>query len=318
MDVTITESTRQPDQSASAAVLLTYVLVTPARNEVTFIEQTLKSVVRQTRLPLKWMIVSDGSTDGTDAIVASYAERYSWIELLRMPERQTRHFAAKVHAFNTGYERVCQLPFNCIGSLDADISFEPDYFEFLLGKLSADSRLGLVGTPFREGNFAYDYRFTNIEHVSGACQLFRRECFEAIGGYRPIQAGGIDLVAVISARQHGWKTRTFTERASEHHRKTQAGKYSGPRAQYRSGYHDHLMGMHPVWQLFRSVYQMGKRPFVIGGTCLLLGYLRAWIARVERPVSQELVTFRREEEMQRLRAFFFGRVQTRDESTARF
>jgi len=103
---------------------------------------------------------------------------------------------------------------------------------FLLRKLSTDPRLGLVGTPFREGNFVYDYRFTNIEHVSGACQLFRRECFEAIGGYRPIQAGGIDLVAVISARLHGWKTRTFTERASEHHRKTQAGKYSGPRLQY--------------------------------------------------------------------------------------
>ena len=311
-------ATESPSSQSASKGFLTYVLVTPARNEAAFIEQTLKSVVRQTAPPLKWVIVSDGSTDGTDAIVTAYIDRYPWIELLRTPERQTRHFAAKVRAFNSGYERIRQLPFNCIGSLDADISFESDYFEFLLGKLFADPRLGLVGTPFREGNFVYDYRFTNIEHVSGACQLFRRECFEAIGGYRPIQAGGIDLVAVISARLQGWKTRTFTERASEHHRKTQAGKYSGPRAQYRSGYHDHLMGMHPLWQLFRSIYQMGKRPFFIGGVCLLIGYLRAWIARVERPVSQELVAFRRKEEMRRLRAFFLGRVQARNGSTARF
>ena len=155
--------------------LPTYVLITPARNEAQFIDLTIKSVVRQTVTPLKWVIVSDGSTDSTDAIVAKYAADHSWIELVRMPARRERHFAGKVHAFNAGYARVKDLDYDVIGSLDGDISFDEDYFAFLLRKMVENSALGLVGTPFREGsNLVYDYRFVNIEHVSGACQLFRR------------------------------------------------------------------------------------------------------------------------------------------------
>ncbi|HUO25028.1 MAG TPA: glycosyltransferase, partial [Candidatus Aquilonibacter sp.] len=157
--------------------LPSYVLITPARNEAEFIGLTLKSMVAQTVLPLKWVIVSDGSMDGTDDAVRPYTERFSWIELLRMPERSERHFAGKVHAFNAGYERVRHLPFDVVGCMDADISFDEDYFRFLLSKLAGNPALGLVGTPFQDGSM-YDYRFVSLEHVSGACQLFRRECFE--------------------------------------------------------------------------------------------------------------------------------------------
>src|SRR5690348_5073667 len=100
-------------------VLPSYVLITPARNEAEFIEVTLKSVVSQTVLPMKWVIVSDGSTDGTDEIVKTYASKHGWIELVRMPERRDRHFAGKVHAFNAGYERVQALDYEVIGSMDA-------------------------------------------------------------------------------------------------------------------------------------------------------------------------------------------------------
>ena len=179
---------------------LSYVLVTPAKNEEDFIELTIKSVIQQTVLPLKWVIVSDGSTDRTDEIVQRYATQYEWIELVRMPERTERHFAGKVGCFNAGYERVRQLNYDIVGSLDADLSFDEEYFEFLLEKFSADPQLGLGGTPFSEGGETYDYRFSSIEHVSGACQLFRRECFEAIGGYVPVKGGGIDVIAVLSAR----------------------------------------------------------------------------------------------------------------------
>src|SRR5271166_1252598 len=161
--------------------LPTYVLITAARNEAEFIELTIKSVVSQTIRPAKWVIVSDGSTDGTDDIVSKYAAEHSWIELLRMPERQERHFAGKVLAFNAGYARVKAVPYEVIVSLDGDISFDESYLEFLLGKLADDRALGLVGTPFRDSqNETYDYRFVSIEHVSGACQVFRRECFEQI------------------------------------------------------------------------------------------------------------------------------------------
>ena len=156
-----------------------YVLVSPARNEALFIELTIKSVIAQTVRPIKWIIVSDGSTDGTDEIVSKYAADHSWIELVRTPERRERHFAGKVHAFNAGYARVKDLHYEAIGNLDADISFDADYFSFLLHKLVDDRSLGLVGTPFKDGATpTYDYRFVSIEHVSGACQLFRRECFE--------------------------------------------------------------------------------------------------------------------------------------------
>jgi len=283
-----------------------YVLITPARNEAAFIQLTIESVIKQSVAPLKWVIVSDGSTDGTDEIVGKYAAQHPWIELVRMPERRERHFAGKVHAFNAGYDRVKALPYEFIASLDGDISFEPDYFEFLLGKLAANPELGLVGTPFKEGDQMYDYRFVSIEHVSGACQLFRRECFEVIGGYTPMRGGGIDHVAVISARMKGWRTRTFTEKTCDHHRKIGTAKRSPASMKFDVGRLDYALGGHPLWELFRSAYQMTKPPLAIGGMMIFAGYFTSMLRRVERPVSDELVRFRRREQMKRLRRFFGG------------
>src|SRR5882672_9636805 len=115
-----------------------YVLITPARNEARFIEVTIKSVISQVARPLRWVIVSDGSTDGTDDIVCKYTTEHPWIELLRMPARRERHFAGKVLAFNAGCEHVKNLSYQVIGSLDADISFDAEYFAFLLQKLASD------------------------------------------------------------------------------------------------------------------------------------------------------------------------------------
>src|SRR5271163_2746121 len=98
------------------AEIPSYVIVTPARNEARFIELTLQSMVAQTFRPLKWVIVSDGSTDGTDEIVDKYSAQYDWIELIRMPERVERNFAGKVHAFNAGRALVADLPYDVIGN----------------------------------------------------------------------------------------------------------------------------------------------------------------------------------------------------------
>src|SRR5260370_34012852 len=196
-----------------------YVLITPARNEAAFIEQTVESVVAQTVRPAKWVIVSDGSTDGTDEIVSKYAAENPWIELIRMPERRERHFAGKVYAFEAGYANVRGMKYNAIGNLDGDVSFDNDLFSFLLQKLAGDGSLGLVGAPCIESSEeTYDYRFSSVDDVSGACQLFRRECFEEVGGYTPLKEGGIDYVALITARMKGWRTRTLTEKVCIHHR----------------------------------------------------------------------------------------------------
>src|SRR6266511_739346 len=283
----------------------TYVLITPARNEAKFIALTIKSVVGQTIRPAKWVIVSDGSTDGTDDIVSKYAAEHRWIELVRMPERRERHFAGKVHAFNAGYARMKDMKYDVIGNLDGDISFDEDYFSFLLSKLAQDPALGLVGTPFKARS-TYDYRFVSIEHVSGPCQLFRRECFEEIGGYVPVKNGGVDVIAVITARMKGWKTKTFTDRAYQHHRQMGTAGHGVLMGGFRDGAKDSAVGGHPCWERCRTAYQMTKWPFVVGGLMLLVGYVWAMVRRVERPVSPELIEFRRREQMRRLRKFLTG------------
>lgn len=286
---------------------LRYVIVTPARNEEKFIECTLRSMTAQTLPPLKWVIVSDGSTDKTDEIVQGYTPKFSWIELIRLPERKERHFAGKVDAFNAGYDRVKNLEFDLIGNLDADVSFEPDHFELLVHKMGENPELGLAGAPFREGSFTYDYRFSNIENVWGGCQLFRRSCYESIGGYRPLKGGCIDHVAVISARFHGWKTRTFPERVCIHHRVMGTAEQGSLKAKLKMGRKDYTVGNHPLWEVSRTVYQMKYRPIVLGGAALGLGYFFAWVRGVEVALSPELVAFVRKEQMNRLRKLFIAK-----------
>ena len=283
---------------------LKYVLITPARNEEGYIEKTIRSVTGQTVLPEKWIIVSDGSTDRTDEIVEGYLPENPWMELLRMPEKRDRTFAAKVHCFNIAFEKLGNSAWDIVGNLDADISFASGYFAFLLEKFEENPGLGVGGTPFVEDDFKYDYRFTDIEHVSGACQLFRRACFEEIGGYIPIKKGGIDWVAVTSARMKGWETRTFTEEVCFHHRKIGRGTNSRYGSWYAQGYKDYYLGWHPVWELFRSLYQMKSKPFILGGVLLLTGYLVGFFRRVERPISEELVSFYRGEQIKRLKRIF--------------
>jgi glycosyltransferase involved in cell wall biosynthesis len=283
---------------------LKYVLITPSRNEAHLIEKTLESVMYQTVLPLKWVIVNDGSTDATADIVGMYAARHSWIELVNRPARKERHFAGKVHAFNAGLERVKQLPYEIIGNLDADVSLESDHFEFLLSKFSQDSRLGVAGTVFTEPdgyNSAVD-SFEGQTYVSGQCQLFRRQCFEEIGGYVPSKIGGIDWMAVTTARMIGWNTRSFREKSFLHHRILGTAERGVIGSNFAYGKKDYVLGGHPLWQVFRCAYRMTKRPYLVGGAALFAGYCVAFLTRAGRPVSRDLMRFHRSEQMLKLKA----------------
>jgi len=281
---------------------LSFVLVTPARNEEDNIGRTIESVIAQTHKPLCWVIVSDGSTDRTDEIIQRYLADHPWIQYVRMPEHRDRTFAAKVQCFNAGYEMLKSLDFDLIGNLDADLSFDPDYLAFIVSKFAENLQLGVAGTPFVEDGRHYDYRFTNIEHVSGACQIFRKACFEAIGGYQPIKAGGIDWVAVTTARMKGWETRTFTDKVCQHHRKMGTGNAGELAIWYKQGRKDYNLGNHPGWELFRGLYQMRRKPYVVGGLMLLSGYVAAAFQGGERPISAELLQFIRYEQMRRLKS----------------
>jgi glycosyltransferase involved in cell wall biosynthesis len=288
------------------AALPKYVLVTPSRNEAALIEKTLESVVRQTVPPAKWVIVNDGSTDETGTVAAKYAEKYPWIEVVNLTVRRERNFAAKVNAFNAGQERVKDLDYELIGNLDSDVSLEEDHFEFLLLKFKGDARLGVAGTVFKEES-GYNSETDSSEgqlHVSGQCQLFRRQCFEEIGGYFPNKAGGIDWIAVTTARMKGWRTRSFREKSFLHHRHLGTAERSIFAAAFSYGEKDYYLGGHPVWELFRVGFRMLKPPYFIEGFGLGLGYGWAAARRLQRPISKELVAFHRKEQMRKLKAIF--------------
>lgn len=280
-----------------------YVLITPARNEEKYIEAAIQSVISQAVLPVKWVIVSDGSTDRTDEIVKHYMGDNRWIELLRMPEHRDRQFAAKVNCFNAAYELVKKDDYHVIGNLDADVSFERDYFQFLLDKFSTIPELGVAGTPFIEDGYSTSTdSFEGEKHVAGGCQLFRRECFEEIGGYIPIKGGGIDWVAVTTARMKGWKTLSFRDKYFVHHRHLGTGESNSVAAVFNHGKKDYFLGGHPLWEILRCAYHMTRKPYIVGGLLLLAGYLWAYASGRGRPISRELIKFHRKEQLHKIRS----------------
>lgn len=288
-------------------------MITPCRNEARLIEETLMSVVAQTTVPLKWVIVNDGSTDATADIVAKYVEQYSWIELVNRPARTDRNFAGKVNAFNEGLQRVQDLKFELIGNLDADISFGSDHFEFLLKKFMENPALGVAGTAYTQDGGWDSTRdsFEGETSVHGACQLFRYRCFLDIGGYCANRLGGIDWIAVTTARMKGWETRNYPDRRYHHSRIMGTAERSPLGAAFDYGKKDYFLGGSPLWQLCRVSYRMTKKPIVLGGVALLLGYCVAAVRRIERPVSRDLVHFHRREQMKKLRMILGSMIKLR-------
>jgi biofilm PGA synthesis N-glycosyltransferase PgaC len=286
-------------------------LVTPARNEARHIEKTIRSMVTQNVHPTKWVIVNDGSTDETPQIIDKYTSQYPWIERLDMPVRRDRNFGAKANSFNTACKAAGCMQYDVVGNIDADISFEPDFLEFLLSKLAEDTSLGVAGTPFLEEG-GYDSATDSFEgenYVSGQCQLFRRKCLEEVGGYVPNKAGGIDWIAVMTARMKGWKTRSFREKRFFHHRVLGTADRGPLKAFYAYGQKDYYLGGSVVWELFRVTYRIVKQPLLVGGLALGAGFLSAAISRMPRAVSNELMQFHRREQMNKLKAILWTVVR---------
>ena len=283
-----------------------YILITSAKNEAAFITKTLAAVTAQTQLPERWVIIDDGSADHTGDIVEGYAKKFPWITLLRNPKREGRNFAAKANAVNTALAKIQteNISFEVLGNLDADVSFEPDYMAFLLQKFSADPKLGVAGTPFTQDG-GYDSTRDSFEgenFVAGPIQMFRRDCFQAVGGYVASPAGGVDWIAVMTAKMKGWTARSFAEKRFHHYRLMGTAEKSPVNSLFHYGQKDYYLGGSPVWQLFRVTYRLVKKPYLIGGLALLSGYVWAAIKRVRRPISPELVCYNRAEQMKKLGA----------------
>jgi biofilm PGA synthesis N-glycosyltransferase PgaC len=282
-----------------------YVLVTAAYNEEAYIENTIRSVVAQTVLPMRWAIVSDGSTDRTDEIVLSYAARHPFIHLVRVQEEHARNFAAQVHAINLGCKSLQPLNYRLIANLDSDVSFEPTYYSRLIEKFDEDSNLGLAGgfiCEERDGKFVG--RPGNRDYsVAHAVQMFRRECFESIGGYRALPYGGPDWYAQVVARMQGWGVKAFDDLPVSHHRPT-GGAERRYRNIIREGRMDYSVGSYPPFEILKLVRRFPIKPYVLGSCVRMYGFLLGYWHREQRPVSPEFIQFLRREQKNALRKLF--------------
>jgi len=282
-----------------------YVIVTAAYNEEKYIESVITSVLQQTVLPARWVIVSDGSLDRTDAIVSRYAEKNGFIELMRVEEDHPRNFAAQVHAINKGMARCEGIECEFVGNLDADVSFEPTYFENLLKKFQSDPKLGLGGGDIWEkvnGQFAP--RPTNQPRaVAHAVQLFRRKCFDALGGYVALPYGGPDSHAEVQCRMNGWHVQSFADLPVYHHRPG-GGADRWTRSAYREGLMDYSLGIHPGFECIRLARRMALRPYVGYAFVRLCGFVAGYWCVGERAVSKEFVRYLRSEERERISQWF--------------
>ena len=278
-----------------------YVLVTPARNEESYIDGTIQSVLAQALLPEKWVIVSDGSTDRTDSIVEKYQLAHSFIYFLRAQRDGGTNFGSKVKAFQAGYRELANQKYDLIGNLDADVTFSPEYFETMVSKFQEEPGLGIAGGIICElVDGKYSPQKISMNSVAGAVQLFRRECLEAIGGYIPIKSGGEDAAAEILGRMHGWKVRTFPEIQVMHHRRVMTGSRNILQTRFKQGFTQYLLGYHPLFQLARFIFRVPDKPFLIGSLFSLCGYAWGFMKRAERRLPVEAVKFLHSEQLKRL------------------
>ncbi|MCX7013928.1 MAG: glycosyltransferase family 2 protein [Candidatus Sumerlaeota bacterium] len=280
----------------------TYVLVTPARNEERFIGLTIESVVRQTIPPTKWVIVSDGSTDRTEEIAREHAWRHEFIELLARDAPTGRDFASKSHAFAAGLSRLRGVEYAYIGNLDADVSFQEDYFERMLTRFRDNPRLGVCGGLIHESKEGEWKRLVVATDwsVAGAVQLFRRECFEQVGGYMPLRRGGIDMLAETSARMHGWIVQTDEGLPVRHHRRAGTASRGPLHASFRRGMMEYTLGYHPVFQAARFLSRLPERPVGLASLARTSGYLWSWLMRQPIEAPADVVRYLRREQLSRL------------------
>ena len=283
-----------------------YVLITPAKNEEDFIGLTIESILIQTILPKKWTIVSDGSTDTTDHIIEKYAEKYRFIQLVRKPNAENRNFGSKVKAFNTGVKQLGTLKYNYIGNLDADVSFDKDYYECILKEFERNHKLGIAGGIIKGLiNDKYYNQNISLDSVAGAVQLFRKECFEVIGGgYLPLEHGGEDTAAEILARSHGYQVRTFEDLNVYHHRRVASQAGNILQAKFRQGVSFYRLGYHPIFQFIKCLYRITDRPFLLSSFLVLIGYLWGAFKNDEMSLPEKAIKYLRYEQLRKVKLDF--------------
>lgn len=283
-----------------------YILVTAARNEAKYIGKVIESILSQTIKPAKWVIVSDGSTDETDDIIAKASNLNPFIHLIHFSSQTDRSFSSKALAFKKGYEFIQDVEFYYIGNLDADVTMEPHYYERILEEMSKNPRLGVAsGVIWNKTSSGFKRVISSLNHAVGAVQFWRRECFEAVGGYRQVSFGGIDSLAELTARMKGWETRSFPDLPIYHHRPIDfANGGNALRIAYRAGLTEYHIGTDPLFALLKAIRRWRERPVLLSVIARLYGYGRLWLYGTKRDAPKELVDYLKKEKRKMIKSFF--------------
>ncbi len=281
-----------------------YVLITPARDEGEYIRRLLMSVAAQRLPPYRWIIVNDGSRDNTSALVREFAGECPYIVLLESGQDSTRCFGSKSAAFRVGYNHVRDEPFDYVGNLDADVTFEPDFYEELVRRMAENHKLGISGgVIYDKDRMKYVRTISSLNHAPGAVQFFRRECYEAIGGYGKVTVGGVDAIAELTAMMLGWEVQSFPDLPVLHHKPVgSATQASGTlKRAWRAGMTDYHLGTQPIFMLAKSLRRFSDAPAGLSVLARLASYSLLGIRGTKRDASDALVVFVRQRQLQKLR-----------------
>ena len=291
---------------ARSARAYTYAVISPVKDEAAFIEPTLCSMIAQTHRPAVWIIVNDGSQDATASIVEKYAQEHPWIRLVnrQAPAGIRKRGQGVVEAFYAGFNMLVE-PYDFIVKLDGDVTFGPDYFEALFHEFVADPQLCIAGGGLYEKPDGTTWTlYTTKDHVRGCTKVYRRVCFEAIGGLVPSM--GWDGIDEWIALAKGWTVRSLLELKIYHCRLTGAatGFIKSAIEQGRGAYR---MGYHPLFMLARGVRRMTDRPYLIGGAAKIGGYFTAWRRKQELLADPSVVRYIRQWQMKKLAGLLTGK-----------
>lgn len=283
-----------------------YLLITPARNEGVYVRKTCESVVNQTVLPSLWMIVDDGSTDDTRAIADEYAARYGFIRVIDASRSKDGDSDGRLSrgldavAFNDALATVDRTVFDYLGKLDADVEFQPDYYERLFVEFDNDERLGICSGHVYEYDRNGVLRIARVPdwHARGAGKVYRRECFDDIGGIEEIL--GWDGIDEAKAQTKGWYSRAFLEPRLIHLR-NQGARDGILEGRANLGLCSYICHYHPLFILPRAAKLCLVQPYLLGGLAYLYGYLKSCVTRPQRYEDHEVIGFIRRSQISRLR-----------------
>lgn len=284
-----------PESSATGR----YIIITPVRDEGHLIEEMIQSVAAQTAPPLQWIIVDDGSQDDTGSIIDRYAKQYSWVTAVHRTDRGFREPGTGViHAFYYGYKFISNAAWDFIVKLDGDLFLEPDYFEKCLSEFAQDPKLGIGGGVIGHlSNGAMFIENNPMFHVRGATKIYRRECWDALGGL--VKAPGWDTVDELKANMLGWKTRSFPNLQLLQRRPT--GATNTPWGNWvKNGRANYIAGYHPLFMFVKCLGRVLKKPYLIGAAGLMYGFLGCYIARTSRVPDPDLIRYVRRQQLRRL------------------